>query len=247
MTKIKLGDLAESIITKDYSPSPLHPVRPNFSQQYQQDLLGEHWKQNKRMNISKEDVQNKSNTLTDEIGTSDDRQPLKVSQSPSPRQRHSFHEPVSPPDSQIFSMDKRMSMHAQPSQEFALDCYVKSRIAEAMRTEGEKRIDEREKLVRTQDQNIVLPEQPCNERGSHPKIEHTTCSTVPITSYAPAVYAYPYSALNMVSGGNSLLSPKRESIIESDKSTPSGQLPSHSIQEPKPLLSAQYEALSDED
>lgn len=253
VTKIKLGDLAESIITKDYSPSPLHPVRPNFSQQYQQDLFSEQWKQNKRM---KEDMQNKSNPVLDELGTSsDDRQPLKISQSPSPRQRHTFHEPVSPPDSQIFSVDKRISMHPPSSQEFALDCYVKSRIAEAMRTEGDKRMDDREqKIIHTQDQNTNLQEPQSNVTGSHSKSEHTTCSSVPMTSYAPTVYAYPYSALNMVSGGNSLLSPKQESIIESDstlqsKTMPSGQLSSHTLQvtEPKPLLSAQYEALSDED
>lgn len=253
VTKIKLGDLAESIITKDYSPSPLHPVRPNFSQQYQQDLYSEQWKQTKRMNVQKEDIQHKSNPTLDDLGSSsDDRQLLKMTQSPSPRQRYGFHEPVSPPDSQVFSVDKRISLHP-PSQEFALDCYVKSRIAEAMRTEGDKRIDERELKIHTQDQNTNLQEPQSIVTGSHSKMEHTTCSTVPMTSYAPTVYAYPFSALNMVSGGNSLLSPKQESIIESDstssKNLSSGQLPSHTLQvtEPKPLLSAQYEALSDED
>lgn len=253
VTKIKLGDLAESIIQKDYSPSPLHPVRPNFPQQYQQDLFSEQWKQNKRMNIQKEEMLNKINPTLDELGTSsDDRQLLKISQSQSPRQRHTFHEPVSPPDSQIYSVDKRISLHPPSSQEFALDCYVKSRIAEAMRTEGDKRMDDREqKIVHTQDQNTNLQEPQSNVTGSHSKSELTTCSSVPMTSYAPTVYAYPYSALNMVSGANSLLSPKQESIIEPDnaqsKSMPSGQLSSHTLQEPKPLLSAQYEALSDED
>lgn len=255
VTKIKLGDLAESIITKDYSPSPLHPVRPNFSQQYQQDLFSEQWKQNKRMNMQKEEMQHKSNPMLDELGSSsDDRQLLKMGQSPSPRQRHSFHEPVSPPDSQAFSIDKRISMHPPSSQEFALDCYVKSRIAEAMRTEGDKRIDERDQKIHTQDQNTNLQEPQNIVTGSHSKTEHTTCSSVPMTSYAPTVYAYPYSALNMVSGGNTLLSPKQESVVESDstqqsKNISSGQLPSHTLQvtEPKPLLSAQYEALSDED
>lgn len=250
VTKIKLGDLAESIITKDYGPSPLIPVRPNFSQEFQQSIFSEQWKQSKRMHIPKDDIQHKSNPTVDEIGnSSDDRQLLKMPQSPSPRQRHTFHEPVSPPDSQVFSVDKRISMHPPSSQEFALDCYVKSRIAEAMRTEGDKRMDDRDQKIHAQEQNVSIQEQ--QGTGSHSK---TDTSNVPMTSYAPTNYAYPYSALNMVSGGNSLLSPKPEPVQEQEnalqsKNLPSGQLTSHAMQvtEPKPLLSAQYEALSDED
>lgn len=62
-------------------------------------------------------------------------------------------------------------------------------------------------------------------------------------SFAPSTYAYPFSALNVSSAAANLPPPMKSAHVEGD-STGRGQ---QAQQEPKPLLSAQYEALSDED
>lgn len=59
----------------------------------------------------------------------------------------------------------------------------------------------------------------------------------------PSTYAYPFSALN-VSSAAANLPPPMKSAHGENESTPRQQ---PQPQEPKPLLSAQYEALSDED
>lgn len=258
VAKIKLGDLAESIITKDYGPTPFQSLRPSFSQQYQEPISSsEQWKQNKRMQ-QKEDILSKISMSSETVAISDDRQVIKITQSPSPRQRNVFHEPVSPTDSQIFFHDKR-NLPAPVSQEFTLDCYVKSRIAEAMRTEGDKRSDEGElKGSHHSEHNIKtnLQEQSMMNVMNQTitiggKDEPTSSANASITPF------YPYSALNMVASGAQILSPNvlSESNLESDnaanvqsKSTISQiSLQGSHLAEPKPLLSAQYEALSDED
>lgn len=62
-------------------------------------------------------------------------------------------------------------------------------------------------------------------------------------SFPPSTYAYPFSALNVSSAAGNLPPPMKSAHVDSD-SVSRGQAPA---QEPKPLLSAQYEALSDED
>lgn len=63
------------------------------------------------------------------------------------------------------------------------------------------------------------------------------------TSFTPTTYAYPFSALNVSSASANLPPPMKTGHIESDSQARNQTQP----QEPKPLLSAQYEALSDED
>lgn len=62
-------------------------------------------------------------------------------------------------------------------------------------------------------------------------------------SFTPSTYAYPFSALNVSSAAANLPPPMKSAHVESD----SAQRSQPNTQEPKPLLSAQYEALSDED
>lgn len=74
-----------------------------------------------------------------------------------------------------------------------------------------------------------------------------------VTTFATTTYAYPFSALNVNSGAAVALTSQQSisttklsnlSNQENDTRPPPIQLP---LAEPKPLLSAQYEALSDED
>lgn len=74
-----------------------------------------------------------------------------------------------------------------------------------------------------------------------------------VTTFATTTYAYPYSALNVGAGTTAVLAGQSvpPSIKLSNQNTdndPTIQRPTQSlVAEPKPLLSAQYEALSDED
>lgn len=64
------------------------------------------------------------------------------------------------------------------------------------------------------------------------------------TSFPPSTYAYPFSALNVAGAASSMPIPQiKTAHIENESSQRSGA----TQQEPKPLLSAQYDALSDED
>lgn len=63
------------------------------------------------------------------------------------------------------------------------------------------------------------------------------------TPFAPQTYAYPFSALNVAGAAANLPPPIKTAHLDGE-SGGRGQAPP---QEPKPLLSAQYEALSDED
>lgn len=67
----------------------------------------------------------------------DDRHIIRMAQSPRPRNK--FHEPVGQQDAQFFHPGAPLS---RGPRDFALDCYVKNRIVEAMRTEDDKRGDD---------------------------------------------------------------------------------------------------------
>lgn len=62
-------------------------------------------------------------------------------------------------------------------------------------------------------------------------------------SFTPSTY-YPFSALNVSSAGATNLPPPMKAAHGDSEAAARSQVPT---QEPKPLLSAQYEALSDED
>lgn len=181
----------------------------------------------------------------------------------------SYHESVTPPENYHYpgvqSMNSRIA--PTPQHRFALDCYVKNRIAEAMRTnDDDKRAEEFHDSQRRTPQRST-PEMVIDEEASTtstPSSSNAPSSTPhimpksfiypahlaeinsahspqpPVTAFTTTTYAYPYSALN-VSGATATLPPPIKTAIDSERSN---QPPP---QEPKPLLSAQYEALSDED
>lgn len=161
---ITLGELTETIITKDYTPAP-NPYLPMRPMMMDPSMIpaSEAWKY-RRMPPSKEDqsphgqppqspsqqqvqlqVQQSQGPPGHQYvqpgnkgpgrSTPDDRHIIRMAQSPGPRNK--FHESVSP-DTQFFHPAAPLTR----SRDFALDCYVKSRIVEAMRTEDDKRADD---------------------------------------------------------------------------------------------------------
>lgn len=62
--------------------------------------------------------------------------------SSSPRTTKSYHESITPPENYHYPSAHSRIPSQQAGHQFALDCYVKNRIAEAMRTEDDKRGDD---------------------------------------------------------------------------------------------------------
>lgn len=292
---ITLGELTDTIITKDYSPTPFLPLRqPPFPPYRNPESISttENWNYNRRMQ-QKEAQQHQSPSPQQQHhstaknpapgrSTPDDRHIIRMAQSPSPRNK-SFHESATPPVSYHYPPGAGLPPNAgrpppptsASGHQFALDCYVKNRIAEAMRTEDDKRAEE----LHERDRRTPLQQQPPGSSAHHnkdvdrsgtpadmvvdedassnaasstssprPPLHHPLINsqygTPPVTTFAAATtYAYPYSALNVSAAPSSLPPPLKPSNDNESNNRP--QAPP--AQEPKPLLSAQYEALSDED
>lgn len=251
-TKIKFGELADSIIAKDYCPTNVQISKAGGMQTDTSSGSNEQWKPNICM-IRKDDHQKQ----TFERVMADERQ-MKNTLSISPRTKSYLME------SPAYATDKRtvIAPPPPPASEFALDYYVKSRIAEAMRTEVDKRIGE--------EKDIQLCVQVSNRTKPHDDGQYSNAlkmqendvaqmsasvqdmknpnSLIPqMASFSQQPYAYPYSALNMVPNTSSSLSVKQVCSSSGAESSSISALSGSTINEPKPLLSAQYDALSDED
>lgn len=166
---ITLGELTESIITKDYSPNPspylaLRPPLISYSTAgttgVETIVMAEQWKSRRPSAVttpSKEEQLHRQETLKGPGRlTPEDRHIIRLAQSPGPRGK--FHESVSPEASHFFHLGTPVSRVGSVGvggnvgnagsgpltvsggrDNFALDFYVKNRIVEAMRTEDEKR------------------------------------------------------------------------------------------------------------
>lgn len=290
---ITLGELADSIITKDFSPNPL--LRPTLLP-FPENLSNpnELWKYTsvRRTAVTssgKDEMVGKT-----QVGrsTPDERNVIRITQPQSPRKSAGvYHEPISPPEGHFQQIDRRQISGSQltsSSVEFQLDRYMSNKIVEAMRTSDEKIRQDEHNESRSQQQQQSSAQQQASSQGqqqlSHAKEiidrsstpgdmviddERTNCEqnqvnttiqysqhshlpqTSTVTTFAPTTYTYPYSALNVVSGAAPL--PTQGTISSTNKQSNSDleQAPPPRPQplpaEPKPLLSAQYEALSDED
>ena len=199
--------------------------------------------------------------------TPDDRHIIRMAQTPSPRNKMAYHEPVSPPETQQQQQQQQQQQHfyQPPAQitisaaaaaneqrnrqhQFVLDCYVKNRIVEAMRTtEDEKRGLEqqnhhKDKEDRGSPGEMVIDERPqsAGEKKEHPNMFQGRPGSQPHhQQFQTSTYAYPYSALNVSAGAPITISAMASA--EALDSRP------NTMMESKPLLSAKYEALSDED
>lgn len=98
----------------------------------------------------------------------DDRHIIRMAQSPRPRNK--FHEQVSQQDAQFFHPGAPLS---RGPRDFALDCYVKNRIVEAMRTEDDKRGDDgRDHHQQQQSSRNPSPAQLQQQHGPPPPAHH---------------------------------------------------------------------------
>lgn len=294
-----LGELTDSIIAKDYGPNPFMLRQPPFAPYRNPESISttEHWNYNRRLQQQQKDSQQSAQPPSQSVqhhtvktsgagrATPDDRHIIRMAQSPSPHSRNKpMHESITPPSNYhqyppapLGQNVNRLPPTSASGPQFALDCYVKNRIAEAMRTEDEKRADDA--------QQRRTPQQPLHPSSSahHNKdvdrsntpAEMVTDEDAPPTStpssstsntdhhshhpshpphpalinsaYPPpavSTYTYPFSALNVSAAASSLPPPLKSSIDVEPNNRPPPSIPAA---EPKPLLSAQYEALSDED
>lgn len=248
----------------------------------------------------------------------DDRHIIRMAQPPSPLNKAAFHESTSSPDGHFYQNSSRSGppqaqqqqvspQSALPSNhQFALDCYVKNRIVEAMRTEdaedggqasmnahehrrnapphhhqqphphhgphgghhsmhhkdmdrsstpGEMIIDEEVSITTSaQDHRPPSGGHLQQRYDSHPS-QHPPPSShmhnTPVTTFAATSYPYPFSALNV--SGTQVVA--QLSQLDEAQKRNNHQHATHnsmpslagSQAEPKPLLSAQYEGISDED
>lgn len=244
-----------------------------------------------------------------------------MAQPPSPLNKPPFHEPASSPDGHFYQNSSRpgppqpqppsaqqqqvspQSGHpSNQSHQFTLDCYVKNRIVEVMRTEdvddgGQSSMNAHEQrrnpphhhqphphhagphpghhsmhhkdIDRSStpgdmviDEDVTISSSAQDHRPpsgghlqqryeQHPPSPHM--HNTPVTTFATTSYPYPFSALN-VSGTQvvaqlSQLEEAQKRNHQQHQSHNSMPLSASAQQqtEPKPLLSAQYEGISDED
>lgn len=199
----------------------------------------------------------------------DERQIIRMSQPPSPRSKSSA------PAENYHYMGAPCGVPQSPSPHRfdIINCYMKNRIVEVMRTEDDKRAEEANEAQRRTPQqrpahhakddrsstpgDMVIDEEPPQQsipssmasrvsphiHHGHPAHHNSQFAQPPVTTFATTTYAYPFSALNVAPAP---LPPPIKSTIDGEPPT-RANLPLPPAQEPKPLLSAQYEALSDED
>ncbi len=241
-------------------------------QQFQQQMQAQQQQQQKQ----KEEIQIRNNSNPGSMGrppsgpSSDDgRHVIRLAQTPSPRSKH---EPISPPETNAPPhfyplMDHRGNLQpghpqlqhhqqnkAPQSSTFMMERYVKNRIVEAMRTEdGQGQEKDQQKSQKDDDEDRPKSSGPANPSKSSAKLEsqqhHLIYPTSRGSQQQPPQF-YPFSALNVsaASGqgaGNPLPVPVQiKTSVANENSGGPGQ---NQMDNQRPLLSDQYEALSDED
>lgn len=152
----------------------------------------------------------------------DERQIIRIAQ-PQPQK----YQPVSPPENNHWQEQHDFRRYAQsqshPQSHISALDYVNHRIVEVMRTEGDKRDD---KEVHGEKDRSDSPGDMVIDEDKH---------DVEFTQQA-SNFSYPYSVLNLHTVSQ---------VPTENKNAPSNE--SSRPNEPKPVLSAQYEPLSDED
>lgn len=344
---ITLGDIADSIITKDYivrqnaaaqagqgpqfarynatqgtktPPNLIHnqdsivttdqwKYNRKMLQQHQQQQQQQHQQfqqmQQQQQQKQKEEIQirNNSNAGRPPSGPSSDdgRHIIRMAQTPSPRSKSNFHEPVSPPETNAPHfypshphMDHRSAQQQQQQQQghpqmqhlqhnkapqvpqqtstFMMERYVKNRIVEAMRTEdvsGNEQSGSEKSQKEMQDRNaspgqMIIDEDRPKSSGGQQNASNTSKSsakldsqthhliyqtpTSRVSSQQPQQY-YPFSALNVSAAvgptGANPLPPPVQIKTSGPNDSNLGQNPAMDTQ--RPIMSDQYEALSDED
>lgn len=198
-------------------------------------------------------------------------------QSPLATSGMTFSEIIPSPEDHFQSSSDRRSVPMQqssssvpPVSEFQLDRYMSSKIVEAMRTSDEKmRQDDGTNCGpdRSQQQNPgrntpgeggdkrMLGNNDQQQSNQPPQQQYS--QPQPLTTFAQSTYAYPFSALNVgatpaaslaaAAAAAAAQSNQQQSKMSNSDGGDNQSRQQQQLAEPKPLLSAQYEALSDED
>lgn len=257
-----LGDLTDSIISNDFNNSTCgYPLtfRSNCNVPYSQDNIAssEQWKLRRSVQqkeIADRDKNSRSNTP-------DERQVIRISQPVDARSgkqtQHvsSYHEPVAGQTNERVYGNKSSGSSSQqrlpkpPAKHISAFDYVTNRIVEVMRTEDDnKRLNIEEQEIKQQDiSKSELKEQDRCSTPGEMVIDETsdtsatkldTISSCPNQSSVQVTTTYPSTAYNYPFGAHNVSSQGTQQITKSVNID---------IAQPKPLLSAQYEPLSDED
>ncbi|GAB0091185.1 hypothetical protein DMENIID0001_059980 [Sergentomyia squamirostris] len=287
MTKnITIGQLTDSIIQKDYGPNPFHPLRrTQFMQQYptpEQLLASDQW--NRRM-VSGGGGKEGGNVVTvdqlkkvtvEELKAKEEAKEkmedeMRMTTAPSPNHAAAALKSSSTSVTTVSSEsepsgafyhindgDRRQHGGLTSHQtQFALDCYVKNRIVEAMRTEDEKRSDNLDRELmhmkqQQQQQQYGKMEVVVEKSGASDSTEDSPGGVMmkqqgpsSVATFSSSAYHYPYSALNVTPAPPTSIATVAITKTTDDQQQQQQQRPQPP--EPKPLLSAQYEELSDEE
>lgn len=232
---ITIGDLTNSIITRDFEANSgnvrqlIGPYPNEWKQQQQQPpqqrrplkmYEGLNDKTSDNMHISNQNI--KYNC---------DITPVNFYNQPQQSSMNGLNiSGVKPLDRNSIQIPSVMSTNNRAQQFQNMERYVKDKIVEAMRTEDARH--EETQFERNDKSQEVTEKRKDNLIKRHDDFQQYNKPQITPTFAGPY---YPYNALNVQSQNTSDILP-----------TSTSSIPSSSI-EPKPLLSAQYDALSDED
>ncbi|KAK6640723.1 hypothetical protein RUM44_012420 [Polyplax serrata] len=262
---LTLGEHIESIITKDFN-------RGSYPLQYHVPSegipLGDqlNWKL-RRSGVPPKESEQPRETHSEK---GDERQIIRIAQS-QPGASKSFHEPVSPPEQWGGRYYPDKPSHLSP-----LD-YVKNRIVEVMRTSEDKDTEEKTTTMvgsggvgpgsgstsskeRSDSPGDMVPEETAKQQDNelNKLVVFNTSAVTSSSSSSPFVpptsstYAYPFSALSVhaMTAANARSPTPSKPVVSAPLTTAVTKEETAASQrnsEPAPLLSAQYEPLSDED
>jgi len=233
-------------------PPPMIHHQPMGQEQI---IATDQWKHNRRIQQQQQQQQAKEdikNAAQHGRLTPDDRNIVRISQSPSPRAKTSY-EPVSPPEAHYYQKqanEKKMNQGppppldpSNPGNDEHTNVVLKffnSKIAEAMRSSN----DQNDHSNDGKEGGIHVVKSFDRPRSGNGIPEN---DGQPQRQLASQAFRYPFNALTVSSGVNPpMISPRAASeIIDASRQQQQPVPPQHL--EPRQVLSEQYDALSDED
>lgn len=232
---LTVKELTDSVISHDFSTS-----RQSFY--HSQDSINEQWKRR----MQKPEEKRANTPQNPQPQQPDERQIIRIAQPP----QQKYHvEPVSPPDNNHWpsTAEQNYRRYAQPQSHMSPLDYVKNRIVEVMRTEDDKKeIHENPHSQQENNRNADSPGEMVideEKEGDYPQQREG------IATQQTQQQSQQASQQNQSAGGTSVSAPPvsnyQYSFVHKDSTSSTANDANRS--EPKPLLSAQYEPLSDEE
>lgn len=238
----------------------------------EQIIATDQWKMNRRIQQQQQQQQQAKEDIKNAVShgrsTPDDRNIIRISQSPSPRAKTSY-EPVSPPEQTHYYQkpvvtinERKMTSggpppEGQPGAESNVVLkFFNSKIAEAMRSDDlndhpndgnkEDGVHMVKSFERPRSGNGIPDND--NDKSAGGKRESPYNIGQSVRQPSHQAFMYPYSALTLSTGVNSpIISPKAASeLIDANRQQSTAPAPPLHM-ESRQVLSEQYDALSDED